>query len=86
MLAWGMGVVAEVLEIVVAIAVLVKWVVNSLLGHLSIIVAACCDSGWVCAIVKYVAVDSIADALGQRCIRWMVDSRYPLHANRERRQ
>ena len=36
MLAWGMGVVAEVLEIVVAIAVLVKWVVNSLLGHLTI--------------------------------------------------
>ena len=39
MLAWGMGVVAEVLEIVVAIAVLVKWVVNSLRGHLTIIVA-----------------------------------------------
>ena len=39
MLAWGMGVVAEVLEIVVAIAVLVKWVVNSRWGHLASIVA-----------------------------------------------
>ena len=38
MLAWGMGVVAEVLEIVVEIAVLVKWVVNSLLDYLAIIV------------------------------------------------
>ena len=52
--------------------------------------------GCVLPIVRYVdlvleilhlqTMDNIAAALGQRCIRWVVPSEYPLHVNRRRRQ